>query len=241
MLRTQAYLQAVLSNIGSGALLVDHSGRMVYANDTLLGMSGASLENISSLTRNEFVLSLALRFDDPKAMLDRTIAGGRLPLDASWSWTSRSPERRVFRWGAKRVVLPDGDGQLNLYRDVTAEVDRDREHAKRARIEHLTGLYNRHAAEEIFSRELARTRPIGGPLSLVLADIDLFKRVNDTYGHKVGDQILRAVCHTLVRCSRGTDVAIRWGGEESWSFRIPRSPARRCSPSACERRLKSSS
>ena len=54
----------------------------------------------------------------------------------------------------------------------------------------------------------------GEPLSLLIADIDNFKRFNDTYGHQIGDQVLRLVAHTLTECVKGRDTPARYGGEE---------------------------
>jgi GGDEF domain-containing protein len=93
----------------------------------------------------------------------------------------------------------------------------------------LTGLNNRRAAEEIFAREFSRARRSARPLSLVLADIDLFKRVNDRFGHHIGDQVLRAVSRCVAACCRATDVAIRWGGEELLTY-YPTLPLRRPAP-----------
>lgn len=78
----------------------------------------------------------------------------------------------------------------------------------------LTGLYNRRHFEGIMESELAMYARHGEPCCLLLLDIDHFKRVNDTYGHKVGDLVLRQVAHTLERCLRKTDVLCRIGGEE---------------------------
>jgi diguanylate cyclase (GGDEF)-like protein len=78
----------------------------------------------------------------------------------------------------------------------------------------LTGLPNRRFAEWFLSREIERTRRHGNPLSAFLADLDHFKRVNDTYGHLVGDAALRHVGALLGQHVRKTDVCARWGGEE---------------------------
>ena len=76
--------------------------------------------------------------------------------------------------------------------------------------DNLTGLYARHYLnEQIQLRQ--REDPAG---SLILVDIDDFKRVNDTYGHQIGDQILIQVSHVVKSCIRETDIAARWGGEE---------------------------
>lgn len=78
----------------------------------------------------------------------------------------------------------------------------------------LTGLYNRRYLDETLEREVSRARREGNPLALVMLDIDYFKRVNDTYGHQVGDEALRMLATTLLADIRAEDVACRYGGEE---------------------------
>lgn len=78
----------------------------------------------------------------------------------------------------------------------------------------LTGLYNRRYLDETLEREVSRARREGNPLSLVMLDIDHFKKVNDTYGHQVGDEGLRMLAATLLADIRAEDVACRYGGEE---------------------------
>ena len=78
----------------------------------------------------------------------------------------------------------------------------------------LTNLYNRKKIIEILKRELTRAKRYNRPLSLLLLDIDDFKRINDTYGHNFGDEILREFARLLKMSLRKTDYAGRWGGEE---------------------------
>ena len=85
---------------------------------------------------------------------------------------------------------------------------------KEARADALTGLHNRLA----FQEELAALSRFAAQDShapcLLLIDIDFFKRVNDTYGHQVGDHVLRAVAREIKACVRGRDMVARYGGEE---------------------------
>ena len=81
-------------------------------------------------------------------------------------------------------------------------------------IDPLTQLYNRRYLDEILKRELARSSRSGIPLSVLVLDLDHFKRINDTYGHEGGDAILRKVALTLRENIRSADVACRMGGEE---------------------------
>ncbi len=79
-----------------------------------------------------------------------------------------------------------------------------------ARTDPLTGLLNRMGLED----ELARVRAGEGTWAVLLIDIDHFKRVNDEYGHRVGDLVLRQVAGVLQRRVRASDAVARWGGEE---------------------------
>jgi diguanylate cyclase (GGDEF)-like protein len=80
--------------------------------------------------------------------------------------------------------------------------------------DHLTGLANRRRFERQLEREVSRTRRFNRPFCLLLLDIDLFKRVNDTYGHDVGDDVIRRLGNALQAGTRGIDTAARVGGEE---------------------------
>jgi diguanylate cyclase len=89
----------------------------------------------------------------------------------------------------------------------------------------LTGIPNRKHFDARL-REAARDAMEGGePLSLLIADIDHFKRFNDTYGHPVGDQVLRLVARTLTHSVKGRDTPARYGGEE-FAVILPQTPLR---------------
>ena len=78
----------------------------------------------------------------------------------------------------------------------------------------LTGLFNRRYLEETLQREIARAFRSGRPLGIVMIDIDHFKDLNDTHGHRAGDVALQALGQLLAANTRGGDVACRYGGEE---------------------------
>jgi diguanylate cyclase len=89
-----------------------------------------------------------------------------------------------------------------------------REQRQRAMTDVLTQLPNREAWQERLDSEFQRWRRYGNPLSLAVLDIDLFKRVNDSYGHKAGDRVLQLVAKALKDRLRQTDFVARFGGEE---------------------------
>jgi len=78
----------------------------------------------------------------------------------------------------------------------------------------LTGVFNRHMFKSLLGLEIKRAKRYNQPLTLVLADLDLFKSVNDQYGHIVGDQVLCHVANVIGKHLREGDILTRWGGEE---------------------------
>jgi diguanylate cyclase (GGDEF)-like protein len=78
----------------------------------------------------------------------------------------------------------------------------------------LTGLFNRHAFDILIGKLLAEYRREPRPISMLMADIDHFKEVNDRHGHQAGDAILVEVARVLQNRLRASDMAVRWGGEE---------------------------
>ena len=78
----------------------------------------------------------------------------------------------------------------------------------------LTGLYNRHYLAETLEREFSRASREKEPVSLLMLDIDHFKQVNDTFGHKAGDEVLKSVGRIILENIRLQDTAFRYGGEE---------------------------
>jgi diguanylate cyclase (GGDEF)-like protein len=85
---------------------------------------------------------------------------------------------------------------------------------KLARTDALTKLYNRTFFESVFNVYIEDARNTGQKLSLLLVDIDYFKTVNDTYGHLVGDQVIKLVAQSIKDVLRNTDIAVRYGGDE---------------------------
>lgn len=81
-------------------------------------------------------------------------------------------------------------------------------------IDPLTLCYNRRALDEFIDQTIASTRRYGSDLSAVMFDLDNFKKINDTYGHQVGDNVLKAVSRTVLAAIRKCDYLVRYGGEE---------------------------
>ena len=140
----------------------------------------------------------------------------------------------------KRVVVTDEDGKLsgiitqkelisltysrwamlmNEYQNELIEVNRilenkNKEYETMATTDSLTGLYNRYKFSELYLSAYKVMIQRHNAMSIILLDIDFFKRINDTYGHNMGDQVLIQISHSLLKMLRNVDIICRWGGEE---------------------------
>jgi diguanylate cyclase (GGDEF)-like protein len=85
---------------------------------------------------------------------------------------------------------------------------------KSARTDALTGLYNRQYLEESIEKIVNQAKRSETPYGILMADIDYFKMINDTYGHDVGDEAIRVIAQTLEENTRESDLVVRYGGEE---------------------------
>jgi diguanylate cyclase (GGDEF)-like protein len=131
-----------------------------------------------------------------------------VPHDTLWAMVDQSH-------GIARNLLHIISGRLrhdNL--TLVANQNHSLEFENAASVDALTGIHNRRWMTEAFQRSLQRCEQDAQPLCLIMADIDHFKRINDSHGHLVGDQVLRAIAHQLTEGLRSQDLIARYGGEE---------------------------
>ncbi len=130
---------------------------------------------------------------------------------------------------ATMIPLMSSDGEVRhvclLIYDVTdvaiskkEQMKLNKELESLSRTDKLTQLNNRGYWEECFKSEYERCKRYGNPSSVLIFDIDHFKKVNDTYGHQAGDEVIRVTARTLAHLVRKTDIAGRYGGEEFVAF-----------------------
>jgi len=131
-------------------------------------------------------------------------------------------------------------GKLNLtYEQLVLELKESKERAEQFAVElrnanekleqlafrdSLTNLFNHRYFQEILAKELARSKRYNSPLSLIMFDIDHFKKVNDTYGHPAGDKVLLNLANNISTAVRPSDIISRYGGEE-FIVILPETPA----------------
>lgn len=122
---------------------------------------------------------------------------------------------RLNRRVSLRTAAVDYFGEsLRLRNHVLLEYEELKRLRHSAATDPLTGLYNRRFFQEHLERELNRADRYSSPFALLLIDLRSFKRANDTYGHAVGDEILRSVGRACVEVLRGSDIPCRIGGDE---------------------------
>jgi len=115
------------------------------------------------------------------------------------------PDNHVVDMAGMCLVSLTDITQLEEYKIITE---------RKANYDQLTNIYNRRKFEDIFNYELLQSKRSGFDLSIAILDIDNFKKFNDTFGHQVGDEVLVALSHVVLKNIRSSDTFARWGGEE---------------------------
>lgn len=136
-----------------------------------------------------------------------------LPVIVVTARTETTARAECLALGATQVFVKPLDLEL-LGVAVDTTVERTRRLSEEARVDALTGLPNRRAFEVFFDEQQARRGRTEAPMCLAVIDLDRFKDVNDTYGHTMGDEVLRTTADVLVKTFREGDMVARWGGEE---------------------------
>lgn len=115
----------------------------------------------------------------------------------------------VFDLSVKKI----NDHYLIVLTNITAK-EQERYLKSLAYNDHLTQIYNRQMFDKLFTEQLSTHRRFGYNLSLIMFDIDYFKRVNDTFGHSIGDRVLISISKIIKEKLRSNDIFARYGGEE---------------------------
>ena len=126
-------------------------------------------------------------------------------------------------------VPASGGGELSrltrVFNDMVHRLRESREELERLSVtDELTGLANRRRLTTELERELRRSERHGHPFSILMLDVDRFKRFNDSYGHPAGDALLKRLASTLLKSVRDVDTVARYGGEE-FLVMLPEAPA----------------
>jgi len=105
-------------------------------------------------------------------------------------------------------------GWLFIVSDITKLINNQKQLEIHATVDSLTNVFNRRFLFDLFNQEIENANQSNKPICLIMFDIDFFKKVNDDYGHYVGDEVLKYVVSKSKACIRKTDIIARYGGEE---------------------------
>lgn len=207
-------LRTTLDNVGVYVFTKDLDGKYTYANKLVRELFGKPLDEIIGKDDSEF-------FDmaNTKDLVEndrKVVETGETIEKEEKNYIPGTGELRVYK--SVKMPLTDDEGNitgiLGVSTDITELYSLKEELQRQSRTDHLTKLNNRRFFLEIADHEFERSLRYGEKLCVMLFDIDNFKDINDTYGHHVGDYVLRKLAGVLKEQIRESDVLARIGGEE---------------------------
>jgi len=219
---SNSLFKQVLDNLLDGVYFADRERRITYWNAAAERLTGYSAEEVLGRRCAD---NLLMHVDDSGCLLceaecplSRTIADGRTHR-ADVFLHHKSGHRVPVEVRVCPIRGTNGEvvGAVEIFNDNSrqrAMRERAAELAKWAFLDSASQVANRRYLEHQLSQQLEEHSKCGIPFGVVLADLDQFKKINDTYGHVAGDAVLIAVAKTLSGCFRASDVVGRWGGDE---------------------------
>ncbi|WP_159877454.1 diguanylate cyclase [Aquitalea denitrificans] len=207
--KQEALSQAIIHATANGLLLYRDDGQCILANKAAAEIIGTSVEN---LLQQNFHHIDSWKVSGCHAAALQALAGEEVHLLLS---TTSSFGKAVDSIVTLIPLQHDGEKLLLVVvKDVSELITANRELEKLARRDALTGLHNRLALNERLREEFLRMKRSGHAYTILMADVDHFKKINDNYGHETGDAVLRRLGQLLLHTVRATDFVARYGGEE---------------------------
>lgn len=189
--------------------VTDTDGIMLRANQKLIETLGYDRKELEGLS----LLTYVVDEDLPESLAVFEKVKNNVALKTSFTNRYRCKDGSIksIEWLSEEKY---GKYIYHSARDVSQKVLETERLETLAVKDQLTGLYNRHYLESIIENAIDKSDQNHVPLSMILMDIDHFKKVNDTWGHSTGDDVLRQIAGIAAKKLRDTDILIRFGGEE---------------------------
>lgn len=198
---------------------MDLSGKFTYISPSVEKMRGFSVEEVMHQSKEELLCPNSLVLME-KGLEDAIYyVQNNLPFKVFRDDVEQSCKDGTTVWTDLTVSgIYDKDnhflGMLGVSRDITERKMMEDEVRRLTELDRLTQLYNRYKLDSVLKFEFERSRRSNSIFSVILFDIDDFKKVNDIYGHVVGDSVLKEFSEIIKSHIRIIDTAGRWGGEE---------------------------
>ena len=197
----------------NSVVITDLDGNITYVNSAFTAITGYSAKEV--LGKKTSILKSGYMSKEVYENLWQTILSGK-----TWEGELNNMKKggELFWENTRIAPLLNQDGEISNFVaikvDITERKRAQDELERMAITDPLTGLFNRRYFFEVAQKEFLKSIRYNRPLSVVLFDIDMFKSINDTYGHLAGDQILAQIGVLLTQKERETDLSARYGGEE---------------------------
>ena len=218
-------LKTTLLSVGDGVIAIDENGRVEMINNVARTLTGWGPEALGQPFEHVFKIIDECTREPCEDSLKKVLsAGNALELGNHTILLPKGGVEKPIATSAAPIRNSDGEvtGAILVFRDVTDEKRRVEEIEYLSYRDQLTGLYNRRFFEEKL-QEWDSAKNL--PLSVIMADLNNLKLVNDTFGHAVGDQFLTRAAQVLKRTCRAKHVIARWGGDE-FIILLPRTTAK---------------
>jgi len=203
----------LFENTSEAVIITDAQQRIIEVNDAFSRVSGYEAQEVIGLPQREFL------FGPQKEDTDEEI-WRKVSADGRWKGEicGRRKNGELYpKWlTVSQVHSREGDvtHYLGQFTDITEAKAKEERLIELATVDHLTGLYNRSSLLQILKQAIADSGRTEQDFAVLFIDLDGFKRINDSLGHDVGDQVLRAVAERLQQNSRSSDLVARLGGDE---------------------------
>ena len=207
------YLEGVLGAAPDAIVTLDARHRIVEWNPGAERLFGYSQEEVIGQNIDDLVTSPDA-FEEAVGFTQMVLGGKDLPPVETIRYRKDGSPVDVIVAGSPILVGDELIGVVVVYTDITERKRAEEQLAYLATHDALTGVANRRHFFELAERELNRAQRYGQPVSAIMLDVDHFKKVNDTYGHAIGDQVLRAAAERCSENIRDIDILGRYGGEE---------------------------
>lgn len=190
-----------------------HNNKILYANANTAKLTGYSLEELLNL---ENPIELIHPDDRDKAIesVNKRKQGYKRPISYYMRILRKDGRLRYVKLTSIVTRYKGEDVSFITLNDITKEIRRERKYRKLATIDPLTKVYNRYVLFSTLEHLIEYAERYGEIFSVIIFDIDNFKLLNDTYGHLVGDSVLKSIAKEIKRVIRRSDILGRYGGEE---------------------------
>lgn len=212
-IRAKEYLETIVTSSPDAICTTDLSGRLVYFSPGAETMMGYTVDEV--IGHHAYDLYSSGK-KEAQAIMGLLKNHGQIK---NYEIVLKKRNGQILNASLAASLLKDRReqmiGTLGIFKDITERVKLERRLNELCRTDNLTGLSNRRHFTETIKQELLRSRRQNYPLSLVLMDLDGFKLVNDSLGHKAGDRLLKSFSAILRSSLRqGVDLTFRYGGDE---------------------------